>query len=69
MEGLKRAGRDLTPESLIQAMESLQDWKGHIGGPISYSATDHQGVKSVFLAKCGPGGKAARISDWLKITE
>lgn len=69
VEGLKRANRDLTPESLIQAIESIQDWKENIGGSISFSATDHQGVKSVFLARCGPDGKAIRISDWLKITE
>jgi ABC-type branched-subunit amino acid transport system substrate-binding protein len=69
VEGLKRAGRDLTSENLAKALESLRDWNDNIAGSISYTADDHQGSKSVFLAKCGPRGKPIRISEWLKVTE
>jgi hypothetical protein len=41
-EGAKRAGKDLTREGLVKAMESIQNFDPEgIMGPISYSATSH----------------------------
>jgi ABC-type branched-subunit amino acid transport system substrate-binding protein len=71
VEGLKRAGRDLTRESFVKAMEGIKGFQG-IGGEVSYAAFDpqdaygsRQGVKTVFLAKCLEGGKAEKLSDWI----
>ena len=36
VEGLERAGRDLTREKLVEAMESFKNWKGSIGPPLTY---------------------------------
>ena len=44
VEGLKKAGRNLTPDTMVKAMESIKDFKG-IGPPITFTADDHQGAK------------------------
>lgn len=51
-EGLKRAGKDLTPETLVEAYESLQNFS--IGGlcqPVSYGKTNHKGGRAFRLYK------------------
>ncbi len=65
VEGLKRAGKDLTVESFVKAMESIKNWNDWLGHDCTYTPEDHQGMKSVFLSKCGPKGKPEKISDWL----
>jgi len=64
VEGMKRAGRDLTPDSLVKAMETLKDFQG-IGPKISFSPNQRQGTRASFIGKCAEGGKAVRISDWV----
>lgn len=69
VEGLRRAGKDLTPETYVKAMESIKHWNDWLGHDCTFSADDHQGMKSIFLSKCGPEGKAEKISDWLTYQE
>jgi ABC-type branched-subunit amino acid transport system substrate-binding protein len=73
VEGLKRAGRNLTRESLVTAMESIKGFRG-IGGEINYDIFNPNngygsrgGVKEVFIVQCMEGGKAKILSDWTKI--
>ena len=68
VEGLRRAGRNLTTETLVKALESLKDFKG-IGPPINYSPTERQGGKHVFYGKVRPNGTCERLTDWIKITK
>jgi ABC-type branched-subunit amino acid transport system substrate-binding protein len=63
VEGLKRAGRDLSPEALIKALETLNNWKG-TGAPVTYTKDYHQGTDAVRIVKCGPGGKTILLQDW-----
>jgi len=56
VEGLRRAGRTLTRESLINALESMHDV--NLGGfTVNYSAKDHQGSSFTDLSIIGRGGK------------
>jgi branched-chain amino acid transport system substrate-binding protein len=58
-EGLRRAGRGLTRESLIGALESLKDY--NMGGfAVTYSPKDHQGSSFTDLTIIGRGGKFVR---------
>jgi len=68
VEGLKRAGRNLTPDTLVKAMESLNGWQG-IGPPITFSPTERQGGKHVFFGQVQPDGKIKRLTDWVRITK
>jgi branched-chain amino acid transport system substrate-binding protein len=43
IEGLKRAGKDLTREKFIAALESLQNYQNGITLPTTFTATDHDG--------------------------
>ncbi len=56
VEGLKRAGRDISREKLVSALESMNnvDFGGY---RVNYSATARQGSRFVELTVVGPGGK------------
>ncbi len=56
VEGLKRAGKDLTREKLIAALEGMN--KVDLGEfVVSFSPTNHSGSKYVDLTMIGRGGK------------
>ncbi|RJP55097.1 MAG: hypothetical protein C4549_08925 [Deltaproteobacteria bacterium] len=65
-EGMKRAGRDLTPDSCVEGMETIRDFDTQgICGPITFTPTNHKALDSVKLFKADPGsGKLIPISDW-----
>ena len=53
---LQKAGRDLTADSFIAAMESIKGYKDIFGSPtMSFSATKHQGSNEAFLAQVKNG--------------
>ena len=48
---LEKAGRDLTLDSFISAMESMRDWHDIFGGPaLSLTPTDHHASSQSFLS-------------------
>ena len=48
---LNKAGRDLTLDSLLAAMESMKDWRDIFDGPhLSLSPTDHHASSQSFLS-------------------
>jgi ABC-type branched-subunit amino acid transport system substrate-binding protein len=65
VEGLKRAGKDLNPDSFVKAMESIRNWNDWLGHDCTFTPEDHQGNRSVYIGKCGEGGKTIKMSDWL----
>ncbi len=57
-EALKRAGRDLTREKLIGALESIRGFNaGGLINSVTFSPTDHQGTKTIRIYQILPGGK------------
>ncbi|OGP73078.1 MAG: ABC transporter substrate-binding protein [Deltaproteobacteria bacterium RBG_16_50_11] len=69
VEGLRRAGRNLTTESWIKAEESLKNFQG-IGPPITYAGQeDRQGGKHVFYGKVRPDGSTEKLTDWIRVTK
>ena len=67
-EGLKRAGKKVTPETFIKAMETLRDWRG-TGSPITFTPTDHQGAKYIYFVQVQPDGTFKKLTDWTRITK
>ena len=65
VEGLKRAGKDLTREGLIRGIESLHDFDIELGPQLklNYSARDHKGFEHV-IPTVVRGGRAVPFSDW-----
>ena len=62
-EALERAGRDLTREGLVEAVESISDFQCSVClGPVNISPTDHDPVQSSYLARV-EGGRWVRFGD------
>jgi len=64
--GLQRAGRDLTRESYIAALEGIKDWENGITPPVSFSATDHLAQDSGFMVEVQKG-VFRPISGWITL--
>jgi branched-chain amino acid transport system substrate-binding protein len=65
VEGLRRAGKDLTREGLIQEIKSLHNFDIGLGPQLKldYSAKDHKGFDHV-IPTVVRGGRAVPFSDW-----
>ncbi len=48
VEGLRRAGRELTTESLVNALETIRNFDLGLGSPINYGPSQHQGSHKVW---------------------
>ena len=65
VEGLERAGVDLTRASFLDAMDSIRDWdSGGILPPVSFSAADHHAQDAGFICELRDGRFVA-LSDWV----
>ena len=59
LEGMRRAGRGITPQRLVTAMESMRNTD--LGGyTVDFSPTNHHGSRFVELVMVGPGGRYLR---------
>ncbi len=58
VEGLKRAGKDLTVDGLTKAMETIKNFDNGAQAPVTFGPNIRQGVQGVVLYKGvpGPGG-------------
>ena len=64
VEGLRRAGRDLTKERFVQAMETIRNWDGEVIRGVTFGPDRRQGINRLFLTRA-EGGRHTRISDWV----
>jgi ABC-type branched-subunit amino acid transport system substrate-binding protein len=65
VEGLKKAGKDLTREGLIRGIESIHEMDLGLGPKLKldYSAKDHKGFDNV-IPTVIRGGRAVPFTDW-----
>lgn len=64
-EGLKNAGRNLTPESMIKGMEMIKNWKPEgLGAPVTFGPDRRHGVNGSRLSRAQKG-KHVPISDYV----
>jgi ABC-type branched-subunit amino acid transport system substrate-binding protein len=64
VKGLENAGRDLTPESLIQGMEMIKDWKPEgMGAPVTYAPDRHHGNNASRMGQA-KGGKVIALEPY-----
>jgi ABC-type branched-subunit amino acid transport system substrate-binding protein len=65
VEGIKRAGSDVTREGLIRAIESIHQLDVGLGPQLKldFSARDHAGLKAV-IPTVIRGGRAVPFTDW-----
>lgn len=61
--GLDRAGKDLTTESFLKAMESIQGYKDIFGGPVmTFGSNKRHGTDAVFMVQ-------VRNGRWVRVTD
>ncbi|SFM17284.1 ABC transporter substrate-binding protein [Variovorax sp. OV329] len=59
LEGMRRAGKGITPQKLVTAMEGMRSTD--LGGyTVDFSPTNHHGSRFVELVMVGPGGRYLR---------
>jgi branched-chain amino acid transport system substrate-binding protein len=65
VEGLKRAGKDLSREGLIRGIESIHEFDVGLGPQLKleYAAHDHKGFDNV-IPTVVRGGRAVPFTDW-----
>jgi branched-chain amino acid transport system substrate-binding protein len=55
LEGLRRAGPDLTRDRFIAAMETIQNWDGEVARGITFGPDRHQGLNKIYIIKSENG--------------
>ncbi len=68
VEGLEKAGRDLTREGLVDAIESIQDFELGPGISITYGEHDRQGLDQVHFTRLKQG-RFVPFTDWNEIRQ
>jgi ABC-type branched-subunit amino acid transport system substrate-binding protein len=63
VEGLRRAGPDLTRRGFRQALESLRNLGLGIGAPLSFGPNQHQGLDSVYFTHVEQD-RWVPVTDW-----
>jgi ABC-type branched-subunit amino acid transport system substrate-binding protein len=61
LEGLKRAGRRLDTEQLVEALETVRDLDMGLGAPINFGPTEHQGSHKVWGTQLNDYGRYQAI--------
>jgi len=65
VEGLQRAGPDLTEDTFLDAMESIVDWdSGGVMPPVTFSPSDHHAQTAGFVCELRDG-RFRPLTDWL----
>jgi ABC-type branched-subunit amino acid transport system substrate-binding protein len=68
VEGLRRAGRELTREGFIRAIESIRDFPLLPDITLSFGPDDHQGLDQVYFTRL-VNGTFVLMKDWASIKE
>jgi branched-chain amino acid transport system substrate-binding protein len=69
VEALQRAGRNLTHESLLTAIESIKGWAPGWGLTYSYGGEDRRVMSRAARLVIVQDGRWTRLGDWLELDE
>lgn len=61
LEGLRRAGPNLTRERFVTAMESISNWDGEVVRGVTFGPNRRQGVNKIYFIK-SEGGQYKRLT-------
>lgn len=63
LEGLRRAGPNLTRDGLVTAMESIRNWNGEVIRNVTFGPDKHQGTHAFFMVKA-ENKQYRKLTDW-----
>ncbi len=68
MEGLKRAGRELSRERLITALEGLYDHETGLTPPVSFGPNRRIGARGAYVVAVDlAGGSFQPMGEWIEV--
>ena len=67
VEGLRRAGRNLSRARFIDAIQSIQNYSLGIANTLSFGPTNHQGLERVYFTII-QDGRLVILTDWSRLT-
>jgi ABC-type branched-subunit amino acid transport system substrate-binding protein len=69
VEALQRAGRNLTHDTLLQAITTIQDWDPGWGLKYSYGGDNRRGMSRSARMVVVKDGKWTKMTDWFELAE
>jgi branched-chain amino acid transport system substrate-binding protein len=69
VEALQRAGKNLTRDSVLKAIESIKDWDPGWGLKYSYGGDNRRGMSRAGRLAVVKDGKWTKLSDWMELQE
>lgn len=63
-EGMERAGPDLRRINLLRALETMDNWQGLMGHPVTFTAENHRGFDAVTLKRV-ENGEFVPLTGWI----
>ena len=66
IEALKRGGKELTREGFMANLDQMKDFTGSLVPSLSYSATDHAGVKAAYF-QAAKDGKFVTVTGYITL--
>ncbi len=69
VEGMQRAGRNLTRDSVLKAIESIKDWDPGWGLKYSYGGDNRRVMSRAARLVTVKDGKWTKSSDWMELPE
>ena len=69
VEGMQRAGRNLTRDSLLKAIESIKDWDPGWGLKYSYGGDNRRVMSRAARLVSVKDGKWTKASEWMELQE
>lgn len=65
VEALKRAGRKLSRDRIIKALETIKSFDDGVGPPVTFSNKNHLGSRAIYILQI-KGGKAGAVTGFRK---
>jgi len=65
-EALKRAGRDVTPDKMVEALESIKNWDGGLAYRLTFAPDRRDGQRALRMCQVKEG-KIVQIEDFIEI--
>jgi len=69
VEAMQRAGRNLTRDSVLKAIETIKDWDPGWGLKYGYGGDNRRGMSNAGRLVVVKDGKWVKVSDWTELKE
>ena len=65
VEAIRRAGPNVTRDSVVRALESMRNWNGEVIRGITFSPQRHQGLNRIYIIK-SENRQYKKLTDWIE---